>query len=954
MESFIVPGLIIEGNEMSVPNGTSSERPDYREGLFWGNKDLGVGQLALGGRWINLGGLSLAEEIISSKSLTVGNRYPVNSNGGEIVITLPDDAEAGAQLALFDSGDSWDTNTVTLVTNGKINNSTADYELTTANGGAQLIFLGGGKGWFLIGSTGGGSGGSGTGTVPPTFVEGVFNADHDKSYFVNLENGDAICTLPDFKVGKIVSLNDHFGLCSELNTILITASSPLHGKFEDIVLDRKNVSVTLQAVDEVQGWKIISGVGLELVEVTGEGLDHNYRATCVDVFGHHSFLSGLEVTKITGTDDYKIKSGMAYIGGLRAYLQSDKVVTITDFPNNIYLEVYRDGTALSTWDNIATINVTGVELNDYVNAQGITSYVAKVASLTAVGGIVDERDVFEGALERSSNKATDDDIVNRSTADKHINLPQFWAALEKEITDVTEGTSNAYLTKTGTAADSSKLAGVNGTSYARTDVDNVMIGNFLWKNGQDFKGMYWGDFVIDDDGGHAGSYAYVRQAQKDGDLEIGADGRLDYYDTDTRGLVATLNFKEKVFNIDGDLQENGLKLSLKYLSKTATAADSVKLNGQAASYYAAASNVLTPVPENAVFTDTFRPITDSVTFEASDIGASAKAVATVYREATRTPESDVRGTSPNLKASILAVNTVYQEVISLLNKISDSVTTINSGGIASSTAVKIAYDKANRAVSSSYTDTSTTTLASSKAVQSVYEIVKGMLDSKSSSHTSATTNIATSAAVKACYDACFRIVSNSVVSSSSVSVASSWAVKQAYDKAVSATVTKSNSVTSTSTTDVATSYAVKLAYDKAAAASVTKSNSVTSTSTSTVATSYAVRLAYAKTPVTSLHTLFSTTGSTGLGNGTIVLTEPMTNYKFVLVIGTNDDNNYHVYSFFPTNYLKSYTYSDTYKYRQCLFADHSSYWIIKTNDFQNLYQYAENSRIRRIVGINLT
>lgn len=72
------------------------------------------------------------------------------------------------------------------------------------------------------------------------------------------------------------------------------------------------------------------------------------------------------------------------------------------------------------------------------------------------------------------------------------------------------------------------------------------------------------------------------------------------------------------------------------LDKTATAVNSTKLNGQAASYYARAAQVLTNVPAGAKFTDTntWRGVTTSVSSTSTTVSASASAVKAAYDRAT--------------------------------------------------------------------------------------------------------------------------------------------------------------------------------------------------------------------------------------------------------------------------------------------------------------------------------
>ncbi len=188
----------------------------------------------------------------------------------------------------------------------------------------------------------------------------------------------------------------------------------------------------------------------------------------------------------------------------------------------------------------------------------------------------------------------------------------------------------------------------------------------------------------------------------------------------------------------------------------------------------------------------------------------------------------------------------------LPNAVSDSVSLDSSLSLATSAAVKIAYDKAVEAFNLAST-------ALTKANGAITEAVADTLYVRRSE------------------------VSGSVTSTSQTNVGSSLAVKTAYDKALEALTVATgvadagdnnafvlrsdvkDAVNSTSQTTVGSSRAVKTAYDKAVAAETlansrlalsvadgryirltARSSSVASTSTSTVATSRAVKIAYDK------------------------------------------------------------------------------------------------------------
>lgn len=156
------------------------------------------------------------------------------------------------------------------------------------------------------------------------------------------------------------------------------------------------------------------------------------RLICLDNYGHTAFVDGFDVTQQADPNKYKITPGVLYVGGLRAVLSGEVLQTITTKPNGIYIDVVRDGTALSAWENTLTIKVSTTPLNDHVDEAGRKHYVAKLAGINANGSVVDWR--VKGGLalaELQSNAATDGDIDSKSSSQKHVKLPQLWRAFEQ-------------------------------------------------------------------------------------------------------------------------------------------------------------------------------------------------------------------------------------------------------------------------------------------------------------------------------------------------------------------------------------------------------------------------------------------------------------------------------------------------------------------------------------------
>lgn len=122
-----------------------------------------------------------------------------------------------------------------------------------------------------------------------------------------------------------------------------------------------------------------------------KGIEEDHRLASLDSYGHTAFVDGFDVTQQADPNKYKVTPGVVYVGGLRGVLTGEVLQTITTNPSGLYVDVVRQGTALSVWENKVTIAVSETELNDYVDVNGDQHYVAKLAGIKADGLVVDWR-----------------------------------------------------------------------------------------------------------------------------------------------------------------------------------------------------------------------------------------------------------------------------------------------------------------------------------------------------------------------------------------------------------------------------------------------------------------------------------------------------------------------------------------------------------------------------------
>lgn len=120
------------------------------------------------------------------------------------------------------------------------------------------------------------------------------------------------------------------------------------------------------------------------------GMDDDLRLQALQFFGPATFYGdGFKLVNESGV--YKVQSGVAYVGGLRAELNEVKKVTPGAKPVGLWLDIYRAGSLLDAWVNHFNLSLSVPELTDYLDSNGHQHHVAKVAIVNADGSVTDVR-----------------------------------------------------------------------------------------------------------------------------------------------------------------------------------------------------------------------------------------------------------------------------------------------------------------------------------------------------------------------------------------------------------------------------------------------------------------------------------------------------------------------------------------------------------------------------------
>ena len=119
------------------------------------------------------------------------------------------------------------------------------------------------------------------------------------------------------------------------------------------------------------------------------GIDERERLANLDVYGHEGFLDdGWKVTGSAGT--YSVAAGIGYVGGIRAKNATAQEITTATFPNEIWLNVSLQGD-ISDMTAVSEFVIDTGPFADYVDGNGITHYLTKIADIDAAGEVVEAR-----------------------------------------------------------------------------------------------------------------------------------------------------------------------------------------------------------------------------------------------------------------------------------------------------------------------------------------------------------------------------------------------------------------------------------------------------------------------------------------------------------------------------------------------------------------------------------
>lgn len=123
------------------------------------------------------------------------------------------------------------------------------------------------------------------------------------------------------------------------------------------------------------------------------GMDELTRQLAVDMNGKDWFIGdGFKVVPRSTLNTFKVTAGVGYVSGLRVELAADHILTLSSYPQFVYVDAWFDGTSDSIWKGHVAFTVTNTEMDDYIDVNGRQHYISKMAILNSADNVVDLRD----------------------------------------------------------------------------------------------------------------------------------------------------------------------------------------------------------------------------------------------------------------------------------------------------------------------------------------------------------------------------------------------------------------------------------------------------------------------------------------------------------------------------------------------------------------------------------
>lgn len=152
------------------------------------------------------------------------------------------------------------------------------------------------------------------------------------------------------------------------------------------------------------------------------GMDELTRQLAADMNGKDWFIEdGFKVVPRSTLNTFKVTAGVGYVSGLRVTLAADHILTLSSYPQFVYVDAWFDGTSESVWKGHTAFTVTNTEMDDYIDVNGRNHYVFKLARITAADAVEDLRNT-NGLKQEINNIAVKNEDLEYKTDSIELSL----------------------------------------------------------------------------------------------------------------------------------------------------------------------------------------------------------------------------------------------------------------------------------------------------------------------------------------------------------------------------------------------------------------------------------------------------------------------------------------------------------------------------------------------------
>ncbi|WP_259482057.1 phage tail-collar fiber domain-containing protein [Shewanella baltica] len=211
-------------------------------------------------------------------------------------------------------------------------------------------------------------------------------------------------------VGLYSAVNQTLVAIQHIPTVVKTVTEP--GASGNIL--NRNFVIEYSGIAELTGITVDPTTWQYDFNARLNGMDELTRQLAADMNGKDWFIDdGFKVVPRSTLNTFKVTAGAGYVSGLRVELAADHILTLSSYPQFVYVDAWFDGTSESVWKGHTAFTVTNTEMDDYIDVNGRNHYVFKLARITAADAVEDLRTTEGLKQEIDNHKTNGHDFYNK-------------------------------------------------------------------------------------------------------------------------------------------------------------------------------------------------------------------------------------------------------------------------------------------------------------------------------------------------------------------------------------------------------------------------------------------------------------------------------------------------------------------------------------------------------------